>query len=181
MIDRIGIVRRDDKGCYPLSPQLRLAFVLPGKYVFLSFFARDTEVCSVEMPVETSRINDIRIRGIDGVTAAFTARCSLKIHRRDLISTLREVDIASVAAMILHRAIDAKRRIHIVGDIKKLAHGQVMEKLPPGFALVVGDHDTAIVDVDNVIGIIRIDPQPVMIAVHAAQPAECLSAIIGHI
>ncbi len=181
MIDRIGIVRRDDEGRYPLPPQLWLVFVLPGKYIFRSLFARDAKVSSVEMPVETSRINDIRIPGIYGVTTAFTARCYLKIHRRDLISTLAEVDNTSVAAVILHGTIDAKRRIHIGGDIKKLAQGQVMEKLQPGFALVIRDYDTAIIDVDNLVGIVGIDPQAVMIAMHAAQPAECLSAVIGHI
>ncbi|MBA7554543.1 hypothetical protein ES705_47167 [subsurface metagenome] len=163
-----------------MSPQLRLVFVLPGKYTFLSFIARDAEVSSVNVPVETGRIDDIRIRGINGVTAAFTARCSLKIYHEDPIPTLAEVDNCSVTSMILHGTIDVKRHIHIIGDIKKLTHGQVMEKLPPGFALVIGDYDTTIIDVDNVIGIVGIDPQAVMINMHAPQLSECLSAIFGH-
>ena len=57
MIDRIGIMRREDKRRYPLSSQLWLIFTLLGKDAFSTPFARNAKVTPVEIPVETGRIN----------------------------------------------------------------------------------------------------------------------------
>jgi hypothetical protein len=126
MINDFMIVGRDDEGCHPLSAKPGFVFVLSVKYIFSSRCARYAEVCSGNAPVKTGRIDNVRICGIDGVTAAFTTRSSLKIHRlvsfKDISGSISIFEhLSPETAMILHGTIDAEGCVHIEIDIKKLA------------------------------------------------------------
>ena len=92
------------------------------------------------------------------MVAAFASRSLLELLGWNVLFSLTDIDHGAIASMILHRTIHPERRVHVMGDVKKLANRQVVSKLLPGLAFIISYHDAAVIDVDQVIGIVRIDP-----------------------
>ncbi len=115
------------------------------------------------------------------MTAAFTARGLFPFYSRDIVPPPAEVDDSSVAAVVLNGTIEVKGFSHIVSDIEKLYQGGIIIKGSPVLAAVVRDGNAAVIRVDKVIGVGRVDPQPMMVAVHAPEVAEGFTAVFRYI
>ena len=73
--------------------------------------------------------------------------------------------IALVCPMILNRTVNIERLFHVVGYVVELDGWEVYVEIPPGFSPIIGHIYPAIIDVDQVIAILRIDPQAMMVSV----------------
>ncbi len=81
------------------------------------------------------------------------------------------------AAVVLHRAVDLERRPHIVGDVEELADGDSVLPVAPVPALVVGHGDALVEALDQVVRVLRVDPQGVVVAARAPDVFEGLAAV----
>jgi hypothetical protein len=69
-----------------------------------------------------------------------------------------QVDRRPEAAVILHRAVNFERSGHVIVDIEELADGEDVVEEFPGPAFIIGDSHPLVEPVDQVIGILRVDP-----------------------
>ncbi len=166
MVNDVGIVRRNDKRCDPLSSETRFILIHFWEDWGGALSARNPEVCAFDMPIKSRGIDDIRVCGIDGMTRTLSSWSSFKFHSRDFVSALAQIHSPSETSVILHRSIHTKGIIHVIVDVEKLADREIVCKLPPSFPSIIRDHDTSIVHVDDVVGIVGVDPQAVMVSMH---------------
>ena len=71
------------------------------------------------------------------------------------------------AAIVLQATVNVIRNLIIDIDVVKLSNGNVLGKAP-GFSAVVGDGDTAIVTINNIVGVFGMDQKGVVIGVNGA-------------
>ena len=83
--------------------------------------------------------------------------------------------------MVLDRAIDSKRRVHVVADIEELNGRDLVGKAAPVLAAVVRQHCATVVTVDQIVRVVGVDEQRVVVSVHASQSLERLAAIARYI
>src|SRR5689334_2250452 len=118
--------------------------------------------------------DDVGIIGAGGDPTALAAA--------DLIPVLLADRPAIGAARDAHRAVVLLRAADLVGnvrggdDVVELGRGLVV-LAGPGGAAVVADVGAAVVAVDHAIGIVRRDPEPVVVAVRRAHRREGATAI----
>ncbi|MBA7652036.1 hypothetical protein ES703_59865 [subsurface metagenome] len=132
------------------------------------------------MSVEPGGIDRIRVGRVDGMAAAFTAGSPFEFHCRDPAAASAEVNDSPEAPVVLHRAVDAERRIHVISNVEKLAEREVMSELSPCFPSIIRDHDSAVIDIDDVVRIVGVDPHAVVIDMHSPERTVRFSAVIGH-
>src|SRR5690606_24693273 len=81
-------------------------------------------------------------------------------------------------AVVLHAAADIVRRTHVVINMIKLRYRQIFHK-SPGLSAVVRNIQTAVVALDDVVGILRVNPHGVVIGVHAAEVVKIQQILPG--
>src|SRR6266581_3938610 len=120
-------------------------------------------------------INDVRIARGNGNVAAFASAHSLPV---------RAVDVSAVAGsgntnggIVLLRAIDAVRKIVVRGHMIELRGGLIPLR-GPILAAIDGNGCAAVIAVDKAIGIVRINPQAVVIAVRGIEAFEGFAAVV---
>src|SRR5258706_14724926 len=79
--------------------------------------------------------------------------------------------------VVLLRAVDAVRRLRVRDHVVELGRRLVVNGRP-ALAAVLRDHGPAVVPVDDPVGILRIDPEVVMIAVRYRELLERVAAIV---
>ena len=72
---------------------------------------------------------------------------------------------ATPRAVVLHSAVQIKRRFHVHIDVVELTHGQVVHK-SPSFALIAGNHQATVVARHYKVGVLRVNPKSVVIGVN---------------
>ena len=82
-----------------------------------------------------------------------------------------EIDPPAAAAVILNRSVRPERRARVELDVVELRAGR-RHRERPRLAAVGRLVEAAVVGVVDDVGVRRIDPQPVMIAVHALRDAR---------
>src|SRR5207249_7885726 len=97
---------------------------------------------------------------------------------------VRAIDVATVAGggdtdgrIVLLRAVNAIRKIIVGGHVIKLRRRLIILR-GPVFSAVDGNCGAAIIAVDQAIGIVRIDPQAVVIAVGSIEAFKGFAAIV---
>ena len=88
--------------------------------------------------------------------------------------------VADPGAVVLQPAVHVVRPVHVHTHVVELRDRQVL-RLPPFVGAVVGIPDAAIVAGDDVVGVARIDPHIMEIAMRAAgDVAKAAASIRAH-
>ena len=172
-----GVERIDRQGGVPAEPQLgavrlRRADVLahPG-----------SQVPAPQVPLLAHRV---ALQGIDRI-----GPCVESVPETDLLPVM----IADAAvfphgvrpapgAVVLHAAVNVVGDIQVHGDVVVLGQRQVVHE-SPGLAAVVTECHAAVVPVNHVIRIVRIDPQGVVVGMDLPErheDLERLAAVVGN-
>src|SRR5207249_1539850 len=121
-----------------------------------------------------ARVDDVRILGVGGHPAALAAAGRVPVAGLD--------PVAGDAAGNADVGVVLRRAIEPVGEAVVHRHavelrGRLVVLRGPGPAAVVGDGGAAVVAEDHPAGIVRIDPQVVVVAVRHGQVREALPAV----
>lgn len=105
------------------------------------------------------------------MNSAFPARCIAPLLDRWVLAAKGIFHRCHEAAFVLHRADHIIRRVHIIGDVIKLCGRDHVKEIVERVAAIIAHHYTAIVSIDEVVGIGWIDPQCVVITMVALAAA----------
>src|SRR5256884_440965 len=123
-------------------------------------------------------VNDIRIARIGNDIAALPAADGVPVAAVNKAAITARLD--AHRRVVLLRAVNTIEKIVVRSDVIEL-RGRLVVLRGPISAAVNRDGGTAVVAVDQAIGILRIDPQSVMIAVRRVEALESLASVDGPI
>src|SRR5579884_370459 len=175
-VERVGIVRRGDDREGPLEP---LGDVRGGMAhrVIRPWIDRIGQAGALvehrDVAAVVAADDDVRVIGLDGQIAALATRgIEPVVPRKEVRLAVRTEHERGV---VLLGAIDAIGKMVVSYDVIDLGGRERL--LGPGLAAVGGDCRTAVVGLDHCIGIGRVDPQIVIIAVAGTDTGEFLAAV----
>src|SRR5256884_4893780 len=123
-------------------------------------------------------VNDIRIARIGNDIAALPAADGVPVAAVNKAAITARLD--AHRRVVLLRAVNTIEKIVVRRDVIEL-RGRLVVLRGPISAAVNRDGGTAVVAVDQAIGILRIDPQSVMIAVRRVEALESFASVDGPI
>src|SRR5439155_20566726 len=119
-------------------------------------------------------INDIRVARIGNDVAAFAASNSVPVAAINETAIAARLD--ADRRVVLLRAINAIEKIVVGGHVIKL-RGALIVLRGPILAAVDGNRRAAIIAVDEPIGILRINPERMMVAVRGVEAFKSFSSV----
>ncbi len=128
-----------------------------------------------DLPTVRPCVHDFGIRGIGSDVAAFAAPDVVPIWSVDCAIGASAGD--AHGGVVLLRAVNVIRKAIVGGDVIKLRGGLVVNA-GPALRAVGGNGGAAVVAVDKALGVCRIDPEAVIVAVRHAQRIKSLAAIV---
>ena len=139
------------------------------------------QVAAREVAVLRFGVDDVRVGGVDAGVEAVAALHGDPVLVADA-GGLQAGAGAAPGVVVLQAAADAVGLLEIVGDFVELAERDVVQVAPVA-AAIPGHPDAAVVAVEDVVGIRRVDPDGVDIAVDIAEAGlhEGAAAILGHV
>ena len=78
------------------------------------------EMSARNRPVESRRVNDVRVGWVDSMLASLTARSALVLYGRNVMTATAQIHDAPAAAVILDRTVYAERIVHVVVHVEEL-------------------------------------------------------------
>lgn len=167
VVDGLGVVRRDHRVGKPFAAVHFLVVGLLRIDVLRSRRVGQPQVAAHETTVEAAGIDDIGVGRIDGDDGALAPGGGGPTLRPVVGTPVGEGRAAHVAALVLHGAEDLVGRPPVIGHIVELCGGDLAEEVLPHPASVVADDDAAVIPIEKVVGIGRVYPQRVVVAMHA--------------
>ena len=79
--------------------------------------------------------------------------------------------------MVLHGPVDPERGIHVVRDVEELRERQGQARVLPRRAAVVRNREALVEDVDQVVGVLGVDPEAVVVAARGVELRERAAAV----
>src|SRR2546423_15126806 len=170
-IDRAALRGTNVDGRVPVESQLLL--LVMRQWLDIARLMR-APVDAADRPTLGFCVEVVGIGRIDEHPEAVTAVHVFTLVSRDAARIFRRPD---PGAVVLEAAVDVIGPVHVDTDVIELRDGQVVA-LPPLIAGVVRIPQTAVVPRDQVIGVVRIHPYVVEIAVRSARDvAEALPTV----
>ncbi len=181
MIDNIRIVVRQEGGGHPLSPEFRLiregCWQYPFHIIGIAFHSGFRQFAVKEGSVDGAVVPRIHHMG-----TSFGSQGIFPFSRPYFVLAPGKVHLRIEAVVVLYRAKYSEGFAVIKFHVIELSQWKFLDQVPPVLALVVRDRDAAVVGCQDVIGIIGIDPHPML--VHMNLPPvrfESSTAICGNI
>ena len=150
----------------------------PGDGAHGGLLAGD-EVVPVHVPTLGLGEDDGRVGGVDDGEEAVAIGGLVPVLVSNAVKRAR-VGGAAPGIVVLEATADVVRIAHVVADRVELAEGQVVEHAPVG-GPVPGRGDAAVAPEDEVVGVVRVDPECMMVDVDllGTVVAEGAAAIVG--
>ena len=175
MVNDARIVRRDDKRGNPLATQRRLTLGSLGND---GDSLAGAQVGTRNRAIKARRVNDVRVGGVNNVATPLSAWGTFECNSRDPVAPSAQINHSATRAMVLNRSVNVERIVHVDTNVEELHQWQVVVECLPCDTRVVRKIDPAVVDVHQVVGIVRIDPQAVVIPVHSTQRSISTPAVV---
>src|SRR5262245_10971287 len=138
-------------------------------------------ISRVDLRIKTVASADAVPVGVDYSAAAATTATTATTAAATTTAASARLTRAAPTAVILQAAANVVRLSHVHGDRVELRRRNVVDELPSR-GLVVADIQTAVVADNQVVSVIRIDPQRVVIAVRdALNHLESFAAVGGFV
>ena len=190
-VDRLVVEVRDDDRRHPFAAERRFvrADVRPDRRHLLAGAAAASlrrrraggrNHVAREVAVEPVRVDDGRVRRIDREVGPLAAGHRLPGERLQVVAAVAEVKGHAVAARVLNRPVGVERRIVVHLDVVELRQVDLRERAPVR-AAVLGHPEAAVVAVVDDLRIVRIDPEPVVVAVRRVHAGERRAAVVRHV
>src|SRR6185436_12346326 len=141
---------------------------------------RNAQVLSREVAVIRVRVNDRRVFRIDRMKGTLTAGSRAPLDGRNTIPPVGQIDLPPAASNILNRSIRPCRCAVVECDVVELPTTRRDSK-SPGRSSIRGEIHAAVVGAVKRGGVVRIDPQAVMIAVSSANRRKRFTAVMRNI
>ena len=172
-IDRRRVVRRDRERRIPVPAVGGLVAARQRPDIRALF---GPQIDADDVAVLRLGIDDVQVVGIGERLEAVAALDAIPVVVEDA-GVAADRTRAAPRVVVLHAAAQVVGDRHVVADVVVLREVHVVDALPR-LALVPAHPDAAVVAVDDVIRVVRVDPHRVMVRMQRAVLDEGLAAVI---